>query len=55
MKGRASEVQEFTWIYAGIEDDLMQRSLTLMAPGYLWDCSEFSSSFSYLKSHFKVI
>lgn len=55
MKGKVSEVQEFTWIYAGIEDALTQRSLTLMAPGYLWDCPEFSSSFSHLKSHFKVI
>lgn len=50
-----SEVQEFTWICSGIEDDLTQRSLTLMAPGYLWDRPKFSSSFSYLKSHFKVI
>lgn len=50
-----SEVQEFTWIFAGIEDGLRQRSLSMMASGYLWDCPKFYSSFSYLKSHFKVI
>lgn len=55
MKGRVPEVQEFTWIYAGIEDGLTRRSLALMASGYLWDCPKFSSFFSYLKSHFKVI
>lgn len=50
-----SGAQEFTWIYAGIEDGLTQRSLALTAPGYLWDCPKFSSFFSNLKSNFKVI
>lgn len=55
MEGRVSGAQEFTWIYAGIEDGLTQRSLALTAPGYLWDCPKFSSFFSNLKSNFKVI